>query len=90
MNFRRAANHLPSTLAGRDQIGLDNAMLSDDDARNSDASENDNDPPVEELPEEAIEGMLHLCNVDNNCNELSQEDFEGVVQHKPAGQDHKN
>ena len=72
MNFRRAARHLPSTLTGRDRTGQDE--------RNSDSSENDNDPPVEKVSEEAIEGMLHLCNVDNNCNELSQEDFEGVVQ----------
>ena len=72
MNFRRAARHLPSTLTGRDRTGQDE--------RNSDSSENDNDPPVDQVLEKAVEGMLSLCNVEDNCNELSQEDFDGVVQ----------
>ena len=58
MNFEQAANHLPSTLPGRDQIGQDYAVLSDHDERNSYSSENDSDHPVEKVSEEEIEGML--------------------------------
>ena len=82
MNFRQAARHLPSTLTGRDRTGQDE--------RNSVSSEKDNDPPVEQVLEEAVEGMLSLCNVEDNCNELSQEDFEGVVQFSSHVLDHQD